>query len=59
MRDPNRIKKILNTIEKIWEKCPDLRLGQLLTNAVHERIIYFIEDEDLEGALKEYYEVKD
>ncbi len=33
MRDPNRIPRILGLIKEIWEKCPDLRLGQLLTNS--------------------------
>ena len=30
MRDPERIKKVLAEIEKIWEKYPDLRFGQLI-----------------------------
>lgn len=34
MRDPKRIKRILNKIEKIWNKIPDQRLGQLLENYI-------------------------
>lgn len=34
MRDPNRIKPILAAIQAQWEKCPDLRLGQLVYNAI-------------------------
>jgi len=30
MRNPNRIPIVLDEIRKIWEKTPDLRLGQLL-----------------------------
>lgn len=47
MRDPRRIKKVLKTIEDIWRQNPDLRLGQLLGNAVPESMIYYIEDETL------------
>ena len=32
MREKERIKRILNKIEKIWNKHPDLRFGQLLIN---------------------------
>lgn len=34
MRDPKRIKEILGVIEQVWTKNPDLRLMQLLLNAV-------------------------
>ncbi len=34
MRDPKRIKNILNLLEKLWNKNPDQRLGQLLENYV-------------------------
>lgn len=37
MRDPNRIKEILTVIEEIWTKAPDLRLMQLLLNAIKAR----------------------
>lgn len=45
MRDPKRIPKILKAIEKVWEKYPDMRLGQLIANVVDESAIYFLEDE--------------
>jgi hypothetical protein len=32
MRNPNRIKRILRLIEKIWSSSPDQRFGQLLIN---------------------------
>ena len=32
MRDKNRIQKILNLLEKIWQKDSDQRFGQLLIN---------------------------
>ena len=36
MRDPNRIKPILEKIEQIWTKDPDLRLMQLLTGVLYD-----------------------
>jgi len=55
MRNPKRIKNILKNIEVIWEKYPDLRLGQLLINATTEEGFYYTEDEDLMNRLKERY----
>lgn len=34
MRHPKRIKVILKEIERIWNEYPDLRLMQLLLNAI-------------------------
>ena len=36
MRDPNRIPKVLEAVQKFWEKNPDWRLGQLLINVIAE-----------------------
>ncbi|MBI4029110.1 MAG: hypothetical protein HY376_01985 [Candidatus Blackburnbacteria bacterium] len=48
MRNPERIKQTLALIQQLWEKYPDLRLGQLILNALpNERLLYYIEDEDL------------
>jgi len=47
MRDPKRIPKILKEIEKVWEKYPDMRLGQLITNVIEEEFLFYIEDESL------------
>ena len=32
MRDPNRIPKVLDLLEKAWQEVPDWRLGQLISN---------------------------
>ena len=55
MRDPARIKRILNLIEQIWTIGPDWRLGQLLCNAsMHfENVTYNWEDSMLEPELEE------
>ena len=49
MRDINRIPQILGDLKKIWELTPDIRLGQLLLNAVdhNENTLFYIEDQDL------------
>ncbi len=57
MRDANRIKPLLKQIEAYWTKHPDLRLGQLISNANHtyrsqqslppDHDVFYIEDDDL------------
>lgn len=55
MRNPDRIPKILNEIEKIWQQYPDLRLGQLILNLEYRLPLYHVEDEELVAALKALY----
>ena len=55
MRDPDRIDKILEEVKRVWEKFPDLRLGQLLLNIPISGDIYYIEDEQLIRELKKLY----
>lgn len=38
MRDPKRIERICSLIKELWEKCPDMRLGQLMENFVFSKI---------------------
>ena len=57
MRDPDRIFRILDLIEGVWYKDKDLRLGQLLGNAlmIAEKTYvdpFEVEDDDIEEALK-------
>lgn len=55
MRDPNRIDPIISLIREIWHSQPDLRLTQIIMNALKmNRDPYYIEDNTLEKALKEY-----
>jgi hypothetical protein len=44
MRDPNRIPEVLEALRKVWEQCPDLRLGQLLVNVAGPHDIFPLED---------------
>lgn len=60
MRDPTRIKRMLKLVEKIWVKHPDLRLTQLIMNALRMNSDpYYVEDDKLEDALKLYYEERE
>jgi uncharacterized protein YihD (DUF1040 family) len=55
MRDPARIPRILDLVREIWCKNPDLRLSQLIMNSLGINFDpYYIEDDKLEKALKEY-----
>ena len=56
MRDPRRIDDILARIKTVWEKNPDLRLGQLICNVVPESYVYFIEDDTMITAIEKGYE---
>jgi len=55
MRDINRIDEILKEIKNIWEKYPNLRLGQLICNVIRDPALYYIEDKKLIEALREFY----
>jgi hypothetical protein len=51
MRDPKRIKPLLEEIEKYWMKWPDLRLGQLLVIMAGKQDSFYMEDDDLYAQL--------
>jgi uncharacterized protein YihD (DUF1040 family) len=57
MRDPNRINRILEKLRAAWLSSPDLRLGQLVMNAIamtEDRPvndIFYIEDDQTEKGL--------
>lgn len=56
MRDPKRIYIVMSDIMHEWEKYPDLRLGQLISNAMHGSGVdlFYIEDEELVEVIKKY-----
>ena len=58
MRDPNRIYPICNRLAAAWSAAPDLRLGQLIVNAVYTTISnsdpFYIEDEALVNAVESF-----
>jgi len=46
MRDPKRIKQICNKLQDLWERYPDMRFTQLLTNFVYTDGKLFWSQED-------------
>ena len=61
MRDPERIKTILSLLKQIWSYGPDLRLGQIITNATdgkdrnwEEEHLFFIEDDKMIKQLESF-----
>lgn len=56
MRDPARIDQVLAVVRKVWQQYPDMRLGQLLVNAVGPSEpcskIYCVEDTALARKLE-------
>lgn len=64
MRDPKRIPEMLNELKGIWSSFPDLRLGQLLLNVMHnpqlsadqsEQKFYYMEDDELIKMIRHHY----
>lgn len=56
MRDAKRINDVLSVIGTVWVKNPDLRLGQLICNAVPEnKNLYNLEEYELVQYLLEHY----
>ena len=54
MRDPQRINRVLKLIKKYWKLHPDMRLTQLIMNALQiTEDPYYYEDEILEQKLIE------
>jgi hypothetical protein len=65
-RAPERIAPMLDQIREIWERTPDLRLGQLLVNTINRErqqrvphsggellnVLFYMEDEELLARLK-------
>jgi uncharacterized protein YihD (DUF1040 family) len=59
-RDPARIPHVLAKIQELWEKVPDLRLGQFLGNTCKsETQLYYLEDDDLLEKLESMYKEAD
>lgn len=61
MRNPDRIKPFLNTLEKAWNKVPDWRFGQLMVNFLGslDRDPFFPEDDEMEQKLIEIFHLNE
>ena len=54
MRDPRRIKPILESLELLWRRNPDYRFGQLIQNLFVDagsNHVYYMEEDVLEELL--------
>ena len=52
MRNPNRIPQIINALQRYWEKHPDQRLGQIMSNVnsvSEEKVddVFYMEDDQI------------
>lgn len=61
MRNPDRIKPFLNTLEKAWNEVPDWRFGQLMMNFLGslDRDPFFPEDDEMEQKLIEFFNLNE
>lgn len=61
MRDPARIDDVLAALRTAWAESPDLRLGQLIVNAVRPTNpcpeVFYTEDEALVRGLNSFREL--
>lgn len=51
MRNPRRIPRIMAKLLAYWEANPDLRLGQIVSNAAPGQDVFYIEDDVLEASI--------
>lgn len=64
MRDPKRIKEFCEQLAAIWERVPDWRFGQFVSNVLGQvqtekkRDIFFIEDDEMLTAVKAYFHIE-
>lgn len=57
MRDPYRIRRILNKIETAWSVAPDLRLNQFLAAIAYDvPDLFYLEDDVFESKLDGWLE---
>jgi len=55
MKNKDRILLMLFRIAVLWYRYSELRLGQLVINAISESEVYFIEDDELLTRLENHY----
>jgi uncharacterized protein YihD (DUF1040 family) len=52
--DPDRIKPIIDLLQKQWEEHPQMRLCQLIVNITNNLDPFYVNDDDFKRRLKEY-----
>jgi len=57
MRDKNRIPAFLSELQKCWEKVPDWRFGQFISNVLGtcKKDPFFYEEEEMIKLIKDYF----
>lgn len=53
MRDPERIRRVLDQLEVVWRTAPDLRLCQIFV-CVAGKEAFYMEDEKFEEQLQQF-----
>jgi len=58
MRDPKRIPKFLKELEVYWEKVPDWRFGQLISNVFGNcnKDPFFYEEDEMLELFKKFFD---
>ena len=59
MRDISRIPRMVESLERLWIKFPDWRIGQLIENikSFSEREdLYYMEDDEFEKLIQDFYD---
>lgn len=65
MRDPARIHPFCDRLAELWEKVPDWRFGQLVSNllgdieAKTKKSVFYMEDEELFSEMEKLFAPKD
>jgi hypothetical protein len=62
MADPNRIDPILAALRRVWERHPELRLGQIVVNAASlgatpDAPVFYVNDEKMVVGLEKLAEL--
>ena len=57
MRDKNRIKPFLERLEKVWNKVPDWRFGQLMCNVLNSmrKDPFYVEDDKMIEYFEDFF----
>lgn len=53
-RRPERIPAIMGELQALWQKFPEMRLGQLLLNSMGTDDLFYLEDKDLLQKVREF-----
>ncbi len=54
MRNPGRIKIICERLAALWQKLPDWRLAQLMSNVLVSKDCFFMEDNEFMEYIEKY-----